>query len=365
MLQLPLNREAFLAEYWQRRPLLIRNAVPGFEPPLRAEELAGLAMEGHVESRIVSQHLGSWLLEHGPFDSEDYRRDPPWTLLVQSVDQLVPEVAAMRYWLDFLPSWRFDDIMVSYATDGGSVGPHFDRYDVFLLQGEGQRLWRIGAPCDEGTPRLEHEGLQLLEQFSTVEEYLLQTGDALYIPPGFAHWGIAQGECTTFSLGLRAPRMADLMARMVDDALQALDAGLLLEDGTSLTQPARPGEVTSAHLDNIRSAVCNALLSLDNGGAVAALLSEPRQPVPNRDPDECPAVVVAEPAGRIVWIRHPDQLAVFANGDELRCSLDLEPVVVALCAGESVTIAGLEPAARQLVDFCWEHGALADAGEFE
>lgn len=363
-LQLPISRGEFLSHYWQQRPLLIRAAVPDFSPPISAEELAGLAMEAHVESRIVDYRHGSWSLEHGPFEARDYQRESPWTLLVQSVDHHVPAVAALRHWVEFLPGWRFDDVMVSYATDGGSVGPHFDRYDVFLVQGEGQRLWRIGDCCDDNTPRLEHDGLSLLEQFSTVEEFLLGPGDALYVPPGFAHWGIAQGECTTFSIGFRAPRLADLMARIVDDALDALSPELLLQDGDSLVEPSRPGEITQAHINNARTAVCNALTALDRGDAVAALLSEPRYPQPNRHPEELPDVVVAEPAARIVWIRHPDQLAVFANGDELRCHLSLEPVVADLCAGCALTVSELTAPARQLVAFCWEHGALADAAEF-
>ena len=151
-LELNLDREDFLARYWQSKPLLIRNALDRFKPPLSSHALAGLALEDDVESRIVEFSDKQWLLHHGPFCNADFQRDTPWTLLVQAVDHFIPEVAALRKLVDFLPRWRVDDVMVSYAVDGGSVGPHYDNYDVFLLQGEGQRLWKLGQFCDADTP---------------------------------------------------------------------------------------------------------------------------------------------------------------------------------------------------------------------
>lgn len=143
-----LSAETFLREYWQRKPLLIRQAFPGFETPLSPDELAGLALEDEIESRIVLEHgAHPWELRRGPFTEEDFRTLPErdWTLLVQSVDQFVPEVGELLKAFRFLPSWRLDDIMISYAAPGGSVGPHYDNYDVFLLQGHGRRRWKLGA----------------------------------------------------------------------------------------------------------------------------------------------------------------------------------------------------------------------------
>ena len=132
---LNLDREDFLARYWQRKPLYLPGAIANFKPPVSSQELAGLALEEGIESRLVEYRDDQWLLHHGPFQESDYDRDHPWTLLVQAVDHWIPEVAELRKLVDFLPQWRVDDVMVSYAPDGGSVGPHFDNYDVFLLQG--------------------------------------------------------------------------------------------------------------------------------------------------------------------------------------------------------------------------------------
>jgi 50S ribosomal protein L16 3-hydroxylase len=220
--ELDLGRELFLAQYWQRKPLLIRKAIPGFKPPVSSDELAGLALEQSVESRLIERSGNIWQVQHGPFIEADFVRQESWTLLVQAVDHYIPGVAALRRLIDFIPQWRVDDVMVSYATDGGSVGPHFDNYDVFLLQGEGERLWQLGSYCDESSPLLPHEELRILSSFESSEEHLLQQGDILYVPPGYAHWGIARGECTTFSIGFRAPRITDMVSRWVDQLLSQL-----------------------------------------------------------------------------------------------------------------------------------------------
>ena len=162
--RLQLDREAFLARYWQREPLLIREAIPAFKPPLDAAELAGLALEAGVESRLIEYRDQQWLLQHGPFTEADFNRDAPWTLLVQAVDHYVDEVAGLRRLVDFLPQWLMDDVMVSYAVDGGSVGPHYDNYDVFLLQGEGRRHWRVGQACDSRSALLPHRELRILRE---------------------------------------------------------------------------------------------------------------------------------------------------------------------------------------------------------
>ena len=174
-----LSPEEFLRDYWQKKPLLIRNAIPDFEPPIDGNELAGLSLETEVESRLV---VGTeWQLENGPFTEQRFQTLPSshWTLLVQAVDLWVPEVAALLREFAFLPPWRLDDIMVSYAQDGGSVGPHFDYYDVFLLQGAGQRRWQIGQACAASSPLLENTDLKILSQFRPTDEWVLNCGDML------------------------------------------------------------------------------------------------------------------------------------------------------------------------------------------
>jgi 50S ribosomal protein L16 3-hydroxylase len=214
-----LTADQFLAEYWQKKPLLIRNAIPNFEPPIDGDDLAGLSLEAEVESRLV---IGDdWALEHGPFEESRFASLPEqnWSLLVQGVDLWVPEVADLLSSFDFLPSWRVDDIMVSYAEDGGSVGPHFDYYDVFLIQGEGQRHWQIGQHCSEADLHTDSTALKILKNLEVSDEWTLNPGDMLYLPPKIAHHGVAIGQCTTFSVGFRAPAATEMLDDLATELL--------------------------------------------------------------------------------------------------------------------------------------------------
>jgi len=216
-LRLPagIDRSIFLRDYWQQRPLLMRAALPADAFALAPDELAGLACEAEFESRlIVERESCARELRHGPFDDADFAGLPAthWTLLVQDVDKFIPEVAQLIEAFDFVPSWRIDDIMISYATDQGGVGPHTDAYDVFLMQAMGQRRWRLSHrhyTDDDLVPGLEQ---RILATFDTDQEWILDPGDVLYLPPGVAHWGIAEGDCMTYSLGFRAPSQQEIAA---------------------------------------------------------------------------------------------------------------------------------------------------------
>ncbi len=211
----------FLANYWQRKPLLVRQALPDYASPISADELAGLALEEAVESRVVLEQgaQGPWELRHGPFQRADFQAlpDAAWTLLVQGVDLWVPEVAAVLDHFDFLPRWRLDDIMISYAATQGSVGPHFDQYDVFLLQVEGSRRWQVGAACNASSALLSDTDLSILADFTPEQEWVLEPGDMLYVPPGIAHWGVAQTPGLTYSVGFRSPTLADMLGELAMD----------------------------------------------------------------------------------------------------------------------------------------------------
>ena len=200
-----LTAEEFLADYWQKKPLLVRGAVPGFSgvPGVGGrDDMLALAARDDVESRLVSQ-AGGWSLAHGPFSPASLRRRAkPWTVLVQSVNLVSGESDRLMREFDFLPYARLDDLMVSYATDGGGVGPHFDSYDVFLLQGIGRRRWRIGKQRDQRL--IDGLPVRILADFRPTHEWLLEPGDMLYLPPEWAHDGIAEGECMTWSIGFRA-----------------------------------------------------------------------------------------------------------------------------------------------------------------
>ena len=208
--------ETFLKEYWHKKPLLIRGAIPNFEGFLTPNELAGLACEEDVQSRLISFQKKQWKLEQGPFSEKRFSKLPErdWTLLVQSVNHHLQEGVDLLQQFNFIPHARLDDLMVSYAPDGGGVGPHFDSYDVFLLQGCGQRLWRISEQEDlslvEGAP------LRILQNFNVEKEWTLSAGDMLYLPPHVAHWGIAIGDCMTYSIGFRAPSAEELSGEFLN-----------------------------------------------------------------------------------------------------------------------------------------------------
>ncbi len=259
-----LTPSQFLAEYWQKKPLLIKNAIPNFKGLLSAEELAGLACEDEVQSRIVEYIKGKWDARQGPFADDDFAKLPDqpcqehhWTLLVQSVNHHLPAAAELLAQFNFIPHARLDDLMVSYAPDGGGVGPHFDSYDVFLLQGQGKRLWRISEQSDltliEGAP------LRILKHFDTAQEWLLEAGDMLYLPPHLAHWGIAVSEgaidCMTYSIGFRAPKNQELATEFLGFMQDKLNQDQLVFDGiyqdADLSLQIHPGEISQQMINTV------------------------------------------------------------------------------------------------------------------
>jgi 50S ribosomal protein L16 3-hydroxylase len=211
-----ISAAEFLAKYWHKKPLLIRGAIADFDGLLSPDELAGFACEEDVQSRIVSFSKNKWQLADGPFDEKYFQKLPrkDWALLVQTLNQHLPEAAALLKQFNFIPYARLDDLMVSYAPDGGGVGPHFDSYDVFLLQGQGQRLWRISEQWDLSL--IEDAPLRILKNFTTEHEWVLNPGDMLYLPPHIAHWGIAMGDCMTYSIGFRAPSAQELASEFLN-----------------------------------------------------------------------------------------------------------------------------------------------------
>ncbi|MES9894120.1 MAG: cupin domain-containing protein [Candidatus Thiodiazotropha endolucinida] len=241
-----LNAEKFLAEYWQRKPLLFRNPLADYQCDLEADELAGMACEEAIESRLVLEKHGAtpWEARYGPFDEDDFSGlpDSHWTLLVQDVDKHLPEIAKLLDYFRFIPDWRLDDVMVSYAVDQGSVGPHIDDYDVFLFQAKGKRRWKIHSrPVseDEFIPDLD---LRILPEFEADQEWLLEPGDMLYLPPNVAHWGIAEGECMTCSVGFRAPTLHEMATAWFQAALESRMPPQRYRDPPLKPQSA-PGEI--------------------------------------------------------------------------------------------------------------------------
>ncbi|MFC3549633.1 JmjC domain-containing protein [Lysobacter cavernae] len=247
----------FLRDYWQKRPLLIRNAYPGFVSPIQPEDLAGLACEEAALSRIVVHDRANdrWTLRHGPFDEAEFPGMPhqDWTLLVQDVDKWDVDIAALLEPFDFLPRWRIDDVMVSFAAPGGSVGAHVDQYDVFLLQAHGHRRWQIdaGLSLNGVAPPLDFRNdveLKQLREFTPTHDWVLGPGDMLYLPPGVPHNGVAEDACLTFSVGMRAPSAAELLGDFVDTLASDADEALRYRD-PDLSPPADASEIDTAAMN--------------------------------------------------------------------------------------------------------------------
>lgn len=211
-----LNITEFLNEYWQKKPLLIKGGFKHFVDPLTADELAGLALEEEIESRIVSCANQQWDLQTGPFEDFSIFGDKDWTLLVQAVDHWHPQAAKLLDPFRFIPNWRIDDLMVSFSAPGGGVGPHLDQYDVFIIQGEGKRHWRVGMPDPSLQQLCPHPRLLQISPFNACIDVITESGDILYIPPGCPHEGISIENSLNYSVGFRAPAQKDLLTGLAD-----------------------------------------------------------------------------------------------------------------------------------------------------
>ena len=241
-----LSQQQFLDQYWQQKPLLIRQAFADFESPITPDELAGLAGEADIESRLIEQHgaEGSWQLSNGPLTQQDFSRlaATHWTMLVQDVDKHCPDLQYLLDPFSFIPDWRRDDLMISYASEHGSVGPHTDGYDVFLLQAMGSRRWQISNKEIHNAALLDGLQLQILAEFEADQEWVLEPGDMLYLPPHFAHHGVALNECMTFSFGFRAPSQTDMLDSVINT---------LLENDMGKARYSDPGLIISPHQSEI------------------------------------------------------------------------------------------------------------------
>ncbi|HEY2623688.1 MAG TPA: cupin domain-containing protein [Dyella sp.] len=256
---LGMSPTQFLRDYWQKRPLLIRQAFPDFESPIEADDLAGLACEESALSRLIvhDEKRDRWQVKTGPLSEADFAKTPDsnWTLLVQDVDKWDADVAALLQSFSFLPSWRMDDIMISYAEPGGGVGPHVDQYDVFLLQGIGQRHWAVST--DPNAPKDFRPDVELkqLQHFEPTHEWLLEPGDMLYLPPGVPHDGIAfGGPCMTISVGMRAPSQAELTGDLADYLAERLPDELRYSDA-DLAPAKAAGEIDRAAIARLKSSL--------------------------------------------------------------------------------------------------------------
>ena len=355
-----ISAEVFLRDYWQKKPLLIRQAIPNFVSPLDGNDLAGLSLEELVESRIVLEHGETpWQLRQGPFTEETYSTLPErdWTLLVQAVDQFSPEVAEVLEHFKFLPSWRIDDVMISFAVPGGSVGPHYDNYDVFLLQAEGQRQWKVGQICSAESLLLEHPDLRILNDFQQTEEWTLEPGDMLYLPPRLAHWGIAQTDCMTWSVGFRAPSSAEVLTHYADFVARFLPDEQRYTDA-DMTPVSNPSYIRTEDIQRLRQLINE---QLDDDRMLLTwfgqYMTEPRYPelfIPSDiDGDSLQtalhegAVFTRNPTARLAWshIQLDTEPATifFVSGNSRILSDHLVALLDLLCNADAIHIDNLAP----------------------
>ncbi len=356
-----LAAEDFLREYWQKKPKVIRKAFPDFQCPVSADELAGLACEEAVESRIVVENENGkpWQLHNGPFPPERFSELPEthWTLLVQGLDHWVPEIADLLDEFRFVPNWRLDDIMASFAPKGGSVGPHFDQYDVFLLQAEGQRTWQFGGHCNEASPRVDGTPLRILQDWTPEETVTLNPGDMLYLPPGIGHHGIADNDCITLSIGFRAPTVDDLLTGFTDFLCSRSDTSEHLSD-PDLEVQSNPGTISPDVIDRLDGKLREKLqdrrqLALWFGQYSTApkSLEIVVQPEESLTPDVLGQLISADfsPENQIRWnegsrfayYEFDEETALFVDGEQYLLRGEARPIAGLLCAGTRPDMKGL------------------------
>ncbi|MBZ6071675.1 cupin domain-containing protein [Aeromonas schubertii] len=340
MYELNLDIAHFLEHYWQKRPLLIKGGFKDFADPITPDELAGLAMEQEVESRLVTRFDGKWDASHGPFEAYDHLGEENWTVLVQACNHWAPEVNELAIPFQFIPGWRFDDVMVSFSTPGGGVGPHIDNYDVFITQGVGRRHWRVGDALAL-SEFAAHGALRHCEAFDAIIDAVLEPGDILYIPPGFPHEGYAVEPSMNYSVGFRAPDARDLLSLFAD---HLIDNEVATERYTDpdLKARERHGEIQPHELHRLRELMQHALdddaLLKEWFGAMISDAKHDLDVVPV-DPDYSEEEVANLLAAGEPAIRVPGLRCVWFSGATDTCYID----------GEAWRLPSEDPAAISLL----------------
>jgi len=346
-----ITAEQFLAEYWQKKPLLVRNGLPEIVGLLEPQDVQELALEEHASARLIRQkdrNPNEWHVKSSPLTKGDFQKLPKlWTLLVQAVDHYSFDLSELWKKFPFIPQWRRDDIMVSYAPNGGSVGKHFDFYDVFLVQGHGHRRWQLGQMCDVNTAFVPNQPLKLLPEIDVQFDEVLAPGDLLYVPPGMAHYGVAEDDCLTFSFGFRMPNVAGMMERISDQ----FSANTLLQNPVvdiARKQMNQIGEINATELNHLKDLVLAQLQdssALD--AAIMSYMSEPKYPdnIPEADEIEADDLkeilhegyeVLLEPASRLLYTEHNETLNFWGNGEALFIADSFEQKLKAIANGDSL-----------------------------
>ena len=348
-----ITAEQFLTEYWQKKPLLVRNALPEIKNLLEPADVMELALDENINARLIKQKdkdPNHWSVKSSPLMKADFQKMPKlWTLLIQAVDHYSFDLAKLWKKFPFIPQWRRDDIMVSYASKGGSVGKHFDFYDVFLVQGHGHRRWQLGQMCDADSEIVAGQPLKLLPEIQIHFDEILAPGDLLYVPPGLAHYGVAEDDCLTYSFGFRMPNVAEMMDRVsdkfaVDQLLKNPLTDILREKMTSV------GQISQSELEYLKTKL---LAQLQNPtvleDALMSLMSESKYP---ENIPEAEAIgsgdleqaldqgysLMLEPASRLLYTEVESKLLFWANGEGICISDDFAPLLKQLADGNLILL---------------------------
>ena len=362
-----MDTDVFLNDYWQQKPLLIKQAFPDFESPIDENELAGLTLDPDANSRYMECVKGhEWRMTHGPFANDFYDgvSGNQWSILVSDVEKLLPEFRQYLAPFRFVPDWRIDDLMISYAPVGGSVGAHVDQYDVFLLQAAGQREWQIETSARTPDTSSAGAAISLLADFNADKSMLLNVGDMLYLPPQYAHHGIAVTDpCMTWSIGFRAPSVDEMLPSVI---------GYLLEDMPNperFTDPGRQragqaGQIDSGDLQRLRNMTRAALNATDSqlDGAIGRFLTESHntEATQHRQADwgELPDTLLCNSAFTIAWQHTDEQSLLFVNGEVFPLTAT---TAGQLCEHRSVSLSNINAQERDSILLLYNrHVLLSD-----
>ena len=348
-----ITAEQFLSEYWQKKPLLVRNAIPEIIDLLIPADVMELALDENTTARLIKQKdkdPNQWTVKNAPLIKGDFQKLPKlWTLLVQAVDHYSFDLAELWKKFPFIPQWRRDDIMVSYAPKGGSVGKHFDFYDVFLVQGHGHRRWQLGQICDEDSETVVGQPLKILSEIDVNFDEVLAPGDLLYVPPGLAHYGVAEDDCLTYSFGFRMPNVPDMMDRVCDKFSENHTLKNPLVD-IIRDQVSRAGEVTENELAYLKAEIMTQLqnsIVLDD--AIMSLMSESKYPENIPEAEEMGTgdleevldqgyLIQLEPASRLLYSVQDEQILFWANGEGICISEPFTPFLQQIADGQTIEL---------------------------
>ena len=344
-----ISTEKFLQKYWNKKTLVIRQGFENFESLIEPDELAGLACEENIESRIVIEKDGKhpWQPIYGPMDEKIFKKLPQthWTLLVNDVEKHVPQLASIVDAFRFIPEWRLDDLMISYAPEGGSVGPHLDQYDVFILQAKGHRRWQISTQAVDESNQVTGTPLRIQKDFIAEEEWILAPGDIIYIPPGVSHYGVALDDCMSYSIGFRAATHSDMVNDFAAFITQNLDNTRVYRDKNLATQ-SQSNEITEDALQRVRNIFAEYLnpdhpeLARWFGRYMSDNKADITLATQKISTKQLSAITTLyrNPVSRFAFTKHKKQALLFVDGEDYPASLQFAK---SLCKNREIDFAAL------------------------